>query len=375
MPKNKPKKPSKSSSSSSESDSDSGDYVSVKQPQLLHHEIKDYTEYPYDRSLVAPDALQDTEFQEELEEETSSDDSSSLSISWDPELLKPQLQHIEPVDDAFPPELDDNPPHEAAKLPHELRLWNPMWALLNREWAKRDEVKPDSFIVFFGKRGTGKSFAMRQMAWHARPYIPRGFVMTNTPFNMFWQDYFPDATVIEGFDTVKLLTFLAARKQYIKEWNKDKFMQATENPYALIILEDCVDSNNLLHAQALKTLAMNGRHYKIMVMVATQYTKAVGPIIRANVDFCGIFYQETFNDKEAVVENFLSTPLMLHTKKECMHWLSQMTAVSREGIPNVVMLDNRRQTEEADKKYFTYQFFDPGPFKFGSVDFWREVAE
>jgi hypothetical protein len=39
------------------------------------------------------------------------------------------------------------------------------------------------------------------------------------------------------------------------------------------------------------------------------------------------------------------------------------------------MLDNRRQTEEADKKYFTYQFFDPGPFKFGSQDFWREVAE
>lgn len=361
----KPKKDKNPTTSTTESSAD----VKIKHVEIKPQKLLDYkvgkVKYDYDPSNIVPVPLSSSS--------SSESESDEEEIEWETEQLELAKESVVPEADPFPPKLSV-PPVMKAEVPAELVRFNPMWALIDRDPANRKEILPDKLMVFYGKRGTGKTFAMRQMCWHMRHYIPAGFVMTNTPFNGYWQQYFPEKAVLEGFNIQKLYAHLAAKAKFIKKWNKTPWMQKTINPYTLIVLEDCVNALNINHSEAIRAIALNGRHLKICCMISTQYTKAVGPVIRGQTDFAFVLFQELFTDKEAVIENYMSALMARYSKTSLMEWIDSVTQSDEEnGRRGVLVIDNQRQTIEMDKKLFIAQFVDPGPFKFGSEEWRREL--
>lgn len=306
------------------------------------------------------------------EEEEESSETSSFS-DWGFSESDEDWEEVEvPAGAAdFPPPLSV-PPVLDPTLPAELTPWNPQWAFLQRDPSRREEIEPEKMFVFFGKRGSGKTFAMRHLCHVAASFIPLAFVMTNTKFNQYWQRYFPEQAVIGGFDTDMLNTWLKEREKYIAKWEKDPWRQKHENPYALIVLEDCINNTNFNHTETLRTLAANGRHLKVCLMISTQYTKGVGPLLRENVDYAFVFFQETLAQKEAIMENYFSDALTVHRKQDIIRWVQANTIVDEQtGNRRVLAIDNQRQTNEMDKKLFAATFYDPGEFKFGSAEYWE----
>lgn len=313
----------------------------------------------------------ESESSSEEEEESSSESSFS---DWG--FSEEDSEDWEEVDvpagaQEFPPPLSV-PPVLDPILPTELTEWNPNWLFLQRDPARKEEIEPEKLMIFYGKRGSGKTFAMRHLCYIAASFIPLAFVMTNTKFNQYWQRYFPEQAVINGFDTDMLQTWLKEREKYIAKWEKDPWRQKHENPYALIVLEDCISNTNFNHTETLRVLAANGRHLKVCVMISTQYTKGVGPLLRENTDYAFVFFQETLDQKEAIMENYFSDAKTVHRKEDIMRWIQANTIVDEQsGNRRVIAIDNQRQTNELSKKMFSATFMDPGPFKFGSAEYWE----
>lgn len=327
------------------------------------------------KKFYRPEESSDSEGESESESHSSEIDSELENMTYPEEETVPSTNS----NARYPPPLTpnyqadwENPP----PLPDKLEQFNIDWIFQNRDPLRRDEIEPEKFIVLYGKRGTGKTWAMRNILYHAIPYCPQGFVVTNTPYNGYWQKYFPAKAVWKEFDPDKLRAFIDLRKKYVQDWvAREERGEYVENPYAVLILEDCISSTNLRHAEALWYLAANGRHLKMLVMISTQYPKGVGPIMRTNADYICVFFQATLYDKETILENYFSTWLGLYPRKQLVNWLDTRTQFDESTMQRqVIVLDNMRQTAEVSAKTFTYNFVDPGPFKFGSLEFWQRLS-
>ncbi len=306
--------------------------------------------------------------------EVSSSSSSESESDEESEHMEEENEQFPQDNPApYPPELTW-PPVIVSELPPVLVPWNVEWMWTNRDYSKRDEIEPEKLVVLYGKRGTGKTFAARHILYSARKYIPMGFVITNTPFNGYWQQYFPSKAIWSPFDPAKLMHFLDERGKYINEWRRDPVRKKNENPYCAVVLEDCISSNNLHHAEAVRILAANGRHYKLLIIITTQYSKGIGPLVRANLDYGGIFFQDTEYNKESLADDYFNGAFSLYRKRDIIQWMdSQIQCEEKTGLRNVMMVDNMRQTMELSKRVFRYNFSDPGDFHFGSDEFWQKL--
>lgn len=327
----------------------------------------------FERKKVARFAREAEDSDESSSSSEETTEEEDFEVELDSDDIGPEDGRVYPQDnpELYPPDLE-YPPMSTSLLPVTLEQFNLRWILLNRDLSKADELEPEKFIVFFGKRGTGKTFGMRAIAYMMQPFIPQAIIMTNTAFNGYWQKYFPSKCIWEGFDAAKLMDLIYIRQKYIGKWNKKTpEEQARENPYVMIIFEDCISSNSIAHAEAIRTLAANGRHLKVMVMITTQHAKGVGPLLRANTDYAFIYFQDTFYNKESLVEDYLSTARNNYNKNELITFLDTHTQIDeRRGIRSVMVVDNMRQTAQLDRKIYTYSFSDPGEFQFGAKE-WR----
>lgn len=306
------------------------------------------------------------------ESESSDDesDSSDANDQWEPEDQKRARRTFYADLPPYPPKLT-HPPVTEAHIPEHLDRFNLQWLLQDR--ADRENIRPDKFCVFYGKRGSGKTFGMRNILWQLAPFVEKAMVFTNTKQNQYWQQYLPKNVVIDPFDPQRLEAWVRKKKAFINKWEQTKWMQQLINPYDVLILEDCVDANNLMHAQALTTLAANGRHLRTFVMISTQYPKKLGPIIRDNVDYAFVYFLASTNAKKAIVEQYFSELKETgYSERQILNFISQQTVVDEQDkIYNVLVVDQVRATAEMDKRLYGVNFVDPGPFKFGSVEFWQ----
>lgn len=235
-------------------------------------------------------------------------------------------------------------------------------------WFNPDDPKefqPDKLLVFFGKRRTGKSFCMRDLLFRGRKNFPYGLVVTNTKFNGYWQHHVPK-NYIHELDPLVLHLFIDMQKRLIEKWNEDPWMQKNINPYKFLILDDVVSDTFRYNADVLNA-AVQGRHYKVFTMLATQYPRLVATGVRANTDYAFIFFQKTLNEKEAIADEYLN----MVPKDEAMAFIAKHTQV--EGVQReIVVLDIIKTDPYVTNNIYKHVPVDPGPFIMGCQDFWKD---
>lgn len=159
------------------------------------------------------------------------------------------------------------------------------------------EMPPTSKIVIIGKPATGKSILIRDIVKAHRHRFPVAKIISGTEENNhFYSSMFPDLFVHNEYSEDEMEKFVKRQKLAMQS-NPD-------NPYALLILDDCSDDPKYFNRPLFQKFYKNGRQWDMMFILALQYGMDVRPVIRTNIDYVFIFREPNDKNRKAIYENY-----------------------------------------------------------------------
>ena len=138
-------------------------------------------------------------------------------------------------------------------------------------------------VVLCAKRNSGKSQLMRYIILKSKHYFKKIFVICPTEqINHFYQGLIKDENIFDAYNE-QWVENLMKRMAKENDGKTDK-----EASHVLLILDDCCSDTNFHQSKTLKQLFTKGRHYKISLMITSQYPYHVPPICRVNCDYIAV---------------------------------------------------------------------------------------
>lgn len=225
------------------------------------------------------------------------------------------------------------------------------------------EIKLDGTIVAVGKRRTGKTWVFRNIMYLMKDKFKAGIVISQTDeLNHFWRDYVPQKYIYKKYDPTILEAVFRRQKQILNDGNLSEKEKEVEAPF-FILLDDVISDQSLKYDEALQELFVAGRHYKLFVLITTQYAKAITPILRGNTDYVFIMKCIQSRQVESLWEDFGS----FVTKQAFAQIIDDTTE------DNECLVINTCPELEVDPLQMMkwWKAIDPGIFKMGSEEYWR----
>ena len=229
--------------------------------------------------------------------------------------------------------------------------------------------KPDEnkgpVIVMIGRRDTGKSFLVRDLLFHHRD-IPVGTVISGTEAgNGFYSAHVPKLFIHEEYNSVLIENVLRRQKVVLKQVQKEmeQFRRTTIDPRAFVILDDCLYDATWAKDKLMRLLFMNGRHWKVMLIITMQYPLGIPPNLRTNIDYVFILREPYLTNRKRIWENYAS---MFPTLESFSTVMDQTT----ENFECLVINNNAKSNKITDQ-IFWYKAENRPPFKLGAAEFWE----
>ena len=219
-------------------------------------------------------------------------------------------------------------------------------------------------IVLIGRRDTGKSFLVRDLLYYHQD-IPIGTVISGTEAgNGFYSSMVPKLFIHDEYNTAIIENILKRQKMVIKQIKKEKDAYGRSNidGRAFVILDDCLYDNTWSRDKLMRLLFMNGRHWKIMLVITMQYPLGVPPNLRTNIDYTFILREPYIANRKRIYENFAG---MFPTFESFCQVMDQCT----ENYECLVVSNNAKSNKLEDQ-IFWYKASPHKDFKLGSKEFW-----
>ena len=137
-------------------------------------------------------------------------------------------------------------------------------------------------IVLIGRRDTGKSFLVRDLLYYHQD-IPIGTVISGTEAgNGFYGKLVPKLFIHDEYNSAIIENILKRQKIVLKQIKKEvqAYGRSNIDGRAFVILDDCLYDNTWSRDKLMRLLFMNGRHWKIMLIITMQYPLGVPPNLR-----------------------------------------------------------------------------------------------
>lgn len=158
------------------------------------------------------------------------------------------------------------------------------------------EDQGGSKIFIIGKPGSGKSTLIKSLFLNKSSIIPVAAAISGTESETgFYSEFLPDAYIFDEYDPEFLSNFIARQKGV---------RQRIPNPWAILIIDDCMDDTTVFNKAPQPGLFKNGRHWKMLYIVSLQYALDVKPHIRSNVDGVFIFRESNVAIRKRLYENY-----------------------------------------------------------------------
>jgi hypothetical protein len=109
--------------------------------------------------------------------------------------------------------------------------------------------------------------------------------------------FIPSTFVYNEYNEEKLKDFIKRQKIAKKH---------LENPWAVLLIDDCTDDTKVLHKPLQQALFKRGRHFKMLYLLSLQYAMDVKPVIRCNVDGIFILREPILKNRKSLWENYAS---------------------------------------------------------------------
>jgi hypothetical protein len=220
-------------------------------------------------------------------------------------------------------------------------------------------------VVLIGRRDTGKSFLVRDLLYYHQD-IPIGTVISGTEAgNGFFGSHVPKLFIHDEYNTGIIENILKRQKMVLKQMKKEKEShgKSTIDPRAFIILDDCLYDASWSRDKVMRLLFMNGRHWKIMLIITMQYPLGVPPNLRTNIDYVFILREPYLKNRKIIHENYAG---MFPTFESFCQVMDQCT----ENYECLVINNNAKSNKLQDQ-IFWYKAASHGDFKLGAKEFWE----
>ena len=220
-------------------------------------------------------------------------------------------------------------------------------------------------IVLIGRRDTGKSFLVKDMLYYHQD-IPIGTVISGTEAgNGFYGSIVPKLFIHDEYNTAIIENILKRQKTVLRQIRKEMeaYKRTNIDPRAFVILDDCLYDNKWTKDKLMRLLFMNGRHWKIMLIITMQYPLGIPPNLRTNIDYVFILREPYIANRKRIWENYAG---MFPTFESFCQVMDQCT----ENFECLVINNNAKSNKLQDQ-IFWYKAQNHGGFKLGSKEFWE----
>ena len=229
------------------------------------------------------------------------------------------------------------------------------------------KIKSDSVVVFIGKRNTGKSYCMKDILSYNRD-IPVGVVVSPTErANGYFEKFIPKMLIYDELDEKIVSTFLSRQINITKDRKKEleKHGSSTIDPRAFLILDDCMYNKAITKDKNIRCIFMNGRHYKIFLLITMQHGLGLPPDLRSNIDYVFIFRNNIVKEREKIYNHYAG---MFPTFDLFNQVMNQCT----ENFECLV-IDNKIQSNNINDNVYWYKAQDSN-YKMCSQNLWEMQA-
>ena len=229
---------------------------------------------------------------------------------------------------------------------------------------KPEETK-GPVIVLIGRRDTGKSFLVRDLLFYHQN-IPIGTVISGTEAgNGFYANHVPKLFIHDEYNTAIIENILKRQRTVLKQIKKEieSYKKSNIDPRAFVILDDCLFDNSWSRDKMMRLLFMNGRHWKIMLIITMQYPLGIPPVLRTNIDYVFILREPYIANRRRIYENYAG---MFPTFESFCQVMDQCT----ENYECLV-IDNNVKSNKLHEQIFWYKAENHNDFKLGSREFWE----
>jgi hypothetical protein len=229
---------------------------------------------------------------------------------------------------------------------------------------KANEAK-GPVVVLIGRRDTGKSFLVRDLLYYHQD-IPIGVVIAGTEEgNGFYSKMVPKLFVHNEYNTAIIENILKRQRTVLKQIKKEMetYKRSTIDPRAFVILDDCLYDATWTRDKMMRLLFMNGRHWKVMLIITMQYPLGIPPTLRTNIDFVFILRENYIANRRRIYENYAG---MFPTFESFCQVMDQCT----ENFECLVINNNSKSNKLQDQ-VFWYKADSHNDFRLGSKEFWE----
>ena len=220
-------------------------------------------------------------------------------------------------------------------------------------------------VVLIGKRDTGKSFLVRDLLYYQQE-IPIGTVISGTEEgNGFYGKMVPKLFIHNEYNTAIIENILKRQRTVLKQVKveMEAYKRSNIDPRAFVILDDCLYDNTWARDKMMRLLFMNGRHWKIMLVITMQYPLGIPPTLRTNIDYVFILRENYIANRKRIYENYAG---MFPTFESFCQVMDQCT----ENYECLVINNNSKSNKLHDQ-VFWYKADNHNDFRLGSKEFWE----
>jgi hypothetical protein len=220
-------------------------------------------------------------------------------------------------------------------------------------------------VVLIGKRDTGKSFLVRDLLYYQQD-IPIGTVISGTEEgNGFYGKMVPRLFIHNEYNSAIIENILKRQRTVLKQVKKEieTYKRSTIDPRAFVILDDCLYDNTWSRDKLMRLLFMNGRHWKVMLVITMQYPLGIPPTLRTNIDYVFILRENYIANRKRIYENYAG---MFPTFESFCQVMDQCT----ENYECLV-INNNSKSNKLNDQVFWYKADNHNDFRLGSKEFWE----
>lgn len=188
-------------------------------------------------------------------------------------------------------------------------------------------------ITFIGRR-EARSLLIRDLL-NSSPIFQQGTVVSsNEEASLFAS---PQTSIHREFSTTIIEKIISQQKEFYK--------QGLTVPRTFLLLDDCL-GNNWAKDKLMRMLFLNGRNWKIMLIITMETPLIIPPLIRTNADYVFILCETSQANRKRIYDNYASR---VSTFDVFCKLLDQI-AESNECL----VIDNKAKTNRLEDLVFSY---------------------
>ena len=226
------------------------------------------------------------------------------------------------------------------------------------------KISDSSVIVLIGKRHTGKSFCLKDILSYHRD-MPVGIVISPTEkANGYFEKFIPKMLIYDEPNEKVIKKFLERQINISTEKKKELKKHGTSqiDARAFLILDDCLYDKRWINNIHIRSIFMNGRHYKIFFFITLQHALGLPPVLRNNIDYIFIFRNNIRKEREKIYNHFAG----MFPTFEAFEQVMLQTTENYECL----VIDNKTQSNKLEDQIFWYKANDIN-FRMCGEDLWE----